>query len=79
MLFNNPFKPERIDSLLDELWLTDASKILDVGCGQGELLQNPGDNHIAEKVKRRRVWKNAYWQWGRNTMGFGLYVFLVDK
>jgi len=237
MLFNNPFSPERIDSLLDELWLTDTSKILDVGCGQGELilrllqrfncqavgvdvdetavniaqqktapfapnvtlhttpftdltfptnhfdacfslgtthafgeigealdnalaslkaitkpggliilgdgywrqepdptylqttgidkrelrlhaeniaagqkigleciytitasqhewdhfegafwlaaerelLQNPEDAQMAEKVKRRRIWKNAYWQWGRDTMGFGLYVFLVEK
>ncbi|MFZ1401375.1 MAG: class I SAM-dependent methyltransferase [Candidatus Promineifilaceae bacterium] len=235
MVFNNPFSPERIDNLLDELWLTEASKILDVGCGQGELilrllqrfncqavgidpdenaiqiaqqktapfapnvalytapfaalsfathqfdacfslgtthafgdvgealdnalaslktitksggliilgdgywrqepapaylqttgidkkelrphpeniaagqkiglecvyaitatrhewdhfegafwlaaerelLQNPGDAQLAEKVRRRRIWKNAYWQWGRETMGFGLYVFLV--
>ena len=237
MLFNNPLSPERIDSLLDELWLTGTSKILDVGCGQGELilrllqrfncqavgvdvdetavniaqqktasfapnvtlhtapfadltfpanhfdacfslgtthafgeigealdnalaslkaitkpggliilgdgywrqepdpaylqttgidkrelrshqeniaagqkigleciytitasrhewdhfegafwlaaerewLQNPEDAQMAEKVKRRRIWKNAYWQWGRDTMGFGLYVFLVEK
>ncbi|WP_420628666.1 class I SAM-dependent methyltransferase [Candidatus Leptofilum sp.] len=235
MLFNNPFKPERIDGLLDELWLTNSSKILDVGCGEGELilrllqrfncfavgvdvdetavkiaqqkvakyaqkatfhtksfaevtfpnnhfdasfslgathafgevgealdnalaslkvitkpsgliiigdgywrkepdpaylqmtgidkkelrahheniaagekigleciyaitasheewdhfegafwmaaererLQQPEDPQIAEKVNRRRKWKNAYWQWGQNTMGFGLYVFLV--
>ena len=44
-----------------------------------ELLQNPGDAELAEKVQRRRIWKNAYWQWGRETMGFGLYVFLVEK
>ncbi|MEZ4591759.1 MAG: class I SAM-dependent methyltransferase [Chloroflexota bacterium] len=44
-----------------------------------ELRQTPGDAQIAAKVKRRRLWKNAYWQWGRETMGFGLYVFLVEK
>jgi len=43
-----------------------------------ELLQNPKNQESAEKVQRRRVWKNAYWQWGRNTMGFGLYLFLVQ-
>lgn len=42
-----------------------------------ELLLNPHDKQIAAKVERRRTWKNAYWQWGRETMGFGLYVFLV--
>lgn len=42
-----------------------------------ERLQHPDDPQIAEKVNHRRNWKNAYWQWGRETMGFGLYVFLV--
>ena len=42
-----------------------------------DLLQNLGDAQLAAKVSRRRIWKKAYWQWGRETMGFGLYVFLV--
>lgn len=47
--------------------------------GERERVQNPDDAQIAEKVQRRRLWKNAYWQWGRETMGFGLYVFLVER
>lgn len=38
MQFNNPLRPEKFDQLLAELWLDTSSNILDVGCGQGELI-----------------------------------------
>ncbi|CAM3878889.1 class I SAM-dependent methyltransferase [Vibrio aquimaris] len=39
MKYNNPIKPSCIDNLLDNLWLNEDSLILDVGCGNGELIK----------------------------------------
>ena len=33
------------------------------------------DPSMAEKVKRRRAWRDGYLRWGRSTMGFGFYLF----
>jgi cyclopropane fatty-acyl-phospholipid synthase-like methyltransferase len=31
----------------------------------------------AALVARGRAWREAYWRWGRSTLGFGLYLFRV--
>jgi SAM-dependent methyltransferase len=30
-----------------------------------------------EMLSRSRTWRQAYWRWGRETLGFGLYLFRV--
>lgn len=35
----------------------------------------PDDSQLADKLKRRRVWMEAYLQYGRNTLGYGTYLF----
>jgi SAM-dependent methyltransferase len=31
-----------------------------------------------EMLEHSRQWRNAYWRWGRDTLGFGLYLFGVQ-
>lgn len=42
-----------------------------------ELVQAPDDPDLVMKVERRRGWKKSYLRWGRDTLGFGLFVFIV--
>ena len=35
----------------------------------------PGDPKVVERADHWRRWKAAYLKWGRDTMGFGLYLF----
>ncbi len=39
MKHNNPISSSCIDNMLDELWLNEDSLVLDVGCGNGELIK----------------------------------------
>jgi ubiquinone/menaquinone biosynthesis C-methylase UbiE len=40
-----------------------------------EAAKRPNDEETAEKLKRSRLWRDGYLRWGRNTMGFGFYLF----
>jgi SAM-dependent methyltransferase len=35
----------------------------------------PDDLDLSLKLQRRRKWMEAYLQWGRDTLGFGMYLF----
>ena len=37
--------------------------------------ENPDDSSAAKKLKLRREWMEAYLKWGRDTLGFGIYLF----
>ena len=50
MEYNSPISPSCIDNLLDELWLNEDSLVLDVGCGNGELIKR-----VIEKFNCRAV------------------------
>ena len=39
-------------------------------------VENPKDPDHDAARKRIREWRDAYLQWGRDTLGFGLYLFL---
>lgn len=41
--------------------------------------QEPDNASLLVRVRQRRAWKQAYLKWGRETMGFGLYVFLKPR
>ena len=36
---------------------------------------NPNDAALARRLARALQWRDGYLRWGRNTMGFGLYLF----
>ena len=36
---------------------------------------NPEDPDVPSLVARRRAWRDLYLKWGRDTLGFGLYLF----
>lgn len=38
-------------------------------------VERPGDSKIAAKLSRRRVWMEAYLRYGRDTLGYGTYLF----
>jgi cyclopropane fatty-acyl-phospholipid synthase-like methyltransferase len=38
---------------------------------------NPADKAAQEQVQHLRKWRDAYLRWGRDTLGFGLYLFRV--
>lgn len=38
-------------------------------------LENPEDPDVAEMLARIRTWRRTYLNWGRDTLGFGLYLF----
>ncbi|WP_042454256.1 SAM-dependent methyltransferase [Neobacillus dielmonensis] len=40
-------------------------------------LENPEDPDREDMLKRIRAWRTSYLNWGRETMGFGLYLFRV--
>ena len=37
--------------------------------------ENPSDPDISQKLERNREWRAGYEKWGRDTMGFGFYLF----
>lgn len=37
---------------------------------------NPEDPEVRQRLQTSREWRDGYLRWGRDTMGFGLYVFL---
>jgi SAM-dependent methyltransferase len=37
--------------------------------------ERPDDPDVPEMLKRGRRWRDAYLQWGRDTLGFGVYLF----
>ncbi len=37
--------------------------------------EQPEDPDVPEMLKRSRQWRDAYLQWGRDTLGFGVYLF----
>ncbi|MFO0747108.1 MAG: class I SAM-dependent methyltransferase [Myxococcota bacterium] len=40
------------------------------------LRSNPGDVHAGAIRERSRKWRDAYLEWGRHELGFGLYLLL---
>lgn len=38
-------------------------------------LEQPADPDVAAMLERIRAWRDAYLRWGRNTLGFGMYLF----
>lgn len=38
--------------------------------------QHPDDPDVPELLKRIRWWRDLYLRWGRETLGFGLYLYL---
>ena len=43
------------------------------------VLQNPNDPDSPAMRERIRKWRNATLKWGRETLGFGLYLFRSEK
>jgi SAM-dependent methyltransferase len=37
--------------------------------------ERPDDRDVAAKLQRRRDWMDAYLRWGRDTLGYGIYLF----
>jgi len=37
--------------------------------------EQPGDVDVPEMLERSRRWRDAYLRWGRDTLGFGVYLF----
>ena len=37
--------------------------------------EQPDDPDVSEMLKRSRKWRDAYLRWGRDTLGFGVYLF----
>jgi|SRR2546422_10591742 len=99
----NPVNEDRLERLYDLLELKQGARVIDVGCGKGEMLIR-----LAEKyhVKGLRVDKSPYWyaaaeyalsnpqdpdseelsarvsneresylRWGRETLGWAIYLF----
>ena len=42
-------------------------------------LENPGDPSVPDMLRRIRRWRQGYLRWGRETLGFGVYVFRRDR
>jgi SAM-dependent methyltransferase len=38
-------------------------------------LEQPGDPDVPTMLERIRRWRDAYLRWGRDTLGFGIYLF----
>jgi SAM-dependent methyltransferase len=38
-------------------------------------VEQPGDPDVAAMLERIRRWRDAYLRWGRDTLGFGVYLF----
>ena len=37
--------------------------------------EQPDDPDVPEMLKRSRRWRDSYLRWGRDTLGFGVYLF----
>lgn len=37
--------------------------------------ESPNDEQVRARLNRRREWMDAYLKWGRDTLGFGVYLF----
>ena len=44
-----------------------------------QAIANPDDKKVFEKLVRRREWIDAYLKWGRDTLGYGAYLFRKSK
>lgn len=44
-----------------------------------QAIANPDDQKVLEKLVRRREWMDAYLKWGRDTLGYGTYLFRKSK
>lgn len=42
-------------------------------------LENPDDKDVGWMSDRIQKWRNTYLRWGRDTLGFGLYLFYKKK
>ena len=40
---------------------------------------NPHDPDAQAMLERIRPWREAYLRWGRDTLGFGLYLFRLPS
>ena len=58
----NPISSEATDEAIGRLAIASGSRALDIGAGKGEMLA------------RARGWHEIVERWGRETLGFGLYV-----
>ena len=38
-------------------------------------VMNPDDSEVMSKLSRRHEWMDAYLRWGRDTLGYGMYLF----
>jgi hypothetical protein len=38
-------------------------------------LEQPGDPDVPAMLERIRRWRDGYLRWGRDTLGFGVYLF----
>lgn len=45
---------------------------------ESHCLENPSDPDVEALRVRIRAWRDAYLRWGRDTLGFALYVFRVS-
>ncbi len=41
--------------------------------------QQPDDDSAQSKLAQRREWIHAYLRWGRDTLGYGIYLFQLPK
>jgi hypothetical protein len=57
----------------DEEW--DAYEGLYAASVEAFAVEQPDDPELGEMLEQIRSWQEAYRKWGRDTLGFGLYVF----
>lgn len=46
---------------------------------EAQVKMNPGSAKLREQAEHWRNWKNAYIRWGRETLGFGLYLYRTPR
>ena len=46
---------------------------------EGHVRANPHDADAQAMLERIRAWREAYLRWGRDTLGFGLYLFRLPS
>lgn len=70
-------EPVAAEVASDEDW--ERYETLYAESAERHLAEHPGDPDADEMRSHIRRWNDAYRRWGRNTMGFALYLFRVPR
>jgi hypothetical protein len=41
--------------------------------------ESPNDTDVPAMIERIRVWRQGYLRWGKQTLGFGVYIFRIES